>query len=518
MTRNFLVGLVWVAVLAVLGILYLTLQVSPDQALFDYIAWSHLQGDTYYAGVAEQNWPGKMFMHELGIRLFGVHFWTFRAIDFLLLLIITGGSAALLKRSGYTLGACAFLFLYPALYISSGTWMAGQRDIVAAGILLLAALSVFRPVVQQKVISSIAAGGLIAIAVLIRPTYLSFLAGLSFLVWIRLPGEEGVSLKRRCQLSLALVGGFAFPILIVILAGASVGALDDFYQQTFLFNLQAYQIPEPRSRLFSQLFVVIGGSWHWIFFLAVIGLGIWIIQKGPLRVLVLILGVAGTVMVSYFAQNKGFEYHLGGLLPVLVLFAAVAIDRLSHLRNAAVELKQRRLITGVLCMVILLCAAGVSKKISSYRASISDLLAGDMHPRNQPVKDRTDWQEISQSVRLIKAETTSQDFVLQWGRNFHVPFLAERRSSIRFVSTPGLSAMGPGFALYEQWLHEVENSLRSKPPRFAILDSKSVVIDEDAARVFPLAEAGPAEQMVISYLANYVVVQKSSHLVVLKQR
>src|SRR5262245_23054047 len=81
----------WLAATPVLGLLYMMVPPSPDQSLFDYIAWMKLHGTPYYKGAAELNWPGEILIHELGIRLFGVHFWTYRLIDFLLMQMGTGG-------------------------------------------------------------------------------------------------------------------------------------------------------------------------------------------------------------------------------------------------------------------------------------------------------------------------------------------------------------------------------------------------------------------------------------------
>ncbi len=145
MTRKPLFFAFWGGGFALLTVLYLTVPTSPDQALFDYIAWSHLQGDVYYGGVAEQNFPGKMFMHELGLRLFGAHFWSFRAIDALSLALACLAGAGFLARSGFPAAPWLFLCLYPPLYMTAGYWMAGQRDIVAMNLLLAVALLMVRP-------------------------------------------------------------------------------------------------------------------------------------------------------------------------------------------------------------------------------------------------------------------------------------------------------------------------------------------------------------------------------------
>jgi len=84
------------------------------------------------------NWPGAMWLHELGLRVFGVHPWTWRLTDFLFLLGFSVAGAGFLAANGWRRASVTFLFLYPPLYITAGSWMAGQRDIIGAGFLLVA--------------------------------------------------------------------------------------------------------------------------------------------------------------------------------------------------------------------------------------------------------------------------------------------------------------------------------------------------------------------------------------------
>ena len=321
----------WVVPMPILALLYCLVPVSPDQALFDYIAWAHLQGDTYYAGAAEQNWPGKMLIHELGIRLFGVHFWTFRAIDFLLMQGAALAGFVLLRRSGCRTGAWLVLVLYPVLYVTAGSWMAGQRDIVAAGALIGAAALTLGGWRAGEAPSRAApevftAGVLVAVAVLIRPTYLSYLIGLMALEWLRFRpehGRNGFALSRM----MLLLAGFTLSIGLVVFVGWKLGALDDFYEQAILFNLQAYPTSGERLRLLGPLASTVLGSWHWIAALGIMGLGLWIWRSGLLRTQILIVGLIATVLVSFFFQNKGFGYHLGGLIPAFTLLIAAGVDR-----------------------------------------------------------------------------------------------------------------------------------------------------------------------------------------------
>lgn len=499
----------WAALMVGLGALYLTVAVSPDQALFDYIAWSHLQGDVYYAGVAEQNWPGKMLLHEAGIRLFGVHFWTFRAVDFLLLLGLSGMGALFLQRAGFTLAPVLFLFLYPTLYVTAGDWQAGQRDIIAAGMLVAAAAMHLR----RTTTSPFLTGALIALAVLIRPTYLSYLLGVLVLEWLRFPGEAARPVTHRISSSLTLLAGFAGPVGVILAGGLALGALDDFYQQSILFNVEVYQVAEARSRLVAFMMADIARDWHWITLLATLGLALWIAARGLSRGLVLILGMIATVLLSYFVQNKGFGYHLGGLLTAMTILVSLALDQLNRLRRAATSAIGRNLALTLLVLSAALCLAGSGKKLSNYAPNAAALMAGDLRPfHNSP--DQVQWDDVSRAVTAIRANSAPDDFVLQWGRAFQIPYLAERRSTLRFLSSPASWLERPAFSAYDDWLAEVRAALHAKPPRFAIVDRQVLT---PGPTVQPHAGAGPVERLVIGALADYRIVQQAPSFVLLAQ-
>ncbi|SFU12669.1 hypothetical protein [Sedimentitalea nanhaiensis] len=509
MTRRLPLLALWAAWFAALGALYLTVPVSPDQALFDYIAWSHLQGDLYYSGAVEQNFPGKMLMHELGIRLFGVEFWSFRAIDTLLLVLSTLAGAGFLKRVGFQAAPWVFLFLYPAIYVTSGYWSAGQRDIVAMGV-LLGALCLMGPAPARRAgMASLTAGALVAVAVLIRPTYLSALAGLLVFEWLRLAGEPARVWTARLGQSLALCLGFAAVIGAVVWYGAQLEVLDDFYQQAILFNLQAYQVPQPRSRLVPPMLFVLSNSWHWIVALGAFGGAVWGLQRGWSRGLLLIVGLIAAVLLSYFAQNKGFGYHLGGLLPLMTLLIAVAVDGLNGWRRNAPGPALRTLAMAMLVLTVVLTSLGSAKKLWSYRDNMATLLHGPFAPVQQDPR-RPAWADIAETVQIIRDDSAPDAFVLQWGRVFAVPFLAERRSSLRFFQLAGLDGLAAtGFSGYEAWQQEIAQDLRDKPPAFALIDTKEVSLPLDP-------DANGIDGILSQALAGYRLRQKTPHYVLLE--
>ncbi len=504
-----LLGL-WIVWFAVIGLLYLTVPTSPDQALFDYIAWSHLQGDPYYGGAVEQNFPGTMFLHELGIRVFGVNFWSFRAIDAGLLVLVSWAGAGFLRRAGFEVAPWVFLFLYPVIYLTSGYWMAGQRDIVAMGMLLGALFFMAKPPARRGAAANLAAGALVAMAVLIRPTYLSALIGLLIFEWLRFPREPGAAGTARLGRSLTLCLGFAAVIGLVAWYGAQLGVLDDFYQQAILFNLEAYQVPQSRLRLVEPMLHTLTRSWHWILALAILGGVVWGTRRGVTRGVLLILGLIAAVLLSYFAQNKGFGYHLGGLLPLMALLIAVAADGLNGWRKDARTPALRTIALIVLVCTVALAGLGSAKKLWFYRENMATLLRGDFapvqHDSHQPA-----WADIAESVRIIREGSPPNAHVLQWGRVYVVPYLTERRSSSRFFQLAGLDGLaGSGFSGYEAWTQEIARDLEANRPAFAVIDKREVDLPLD------VAAEGEIDRLLSQALAGYKLRQTTPHYILLE--
>jgi hypothetical protein len=505
----------------VIGVLYLTVPVAPDHALFDYIAWSRLRGDVYYADVAEQNWPGAMFLHELGIRLFGVHFWTFRLMDFLTLQGVTMVGAWFLYRAGFRIAPWIFLVVYPILYVTTGIWMAGQRDIVAAGFLVAAAaitMAAWTPTgdvdLRGSWLSSswyLLAGALVAFAVLTRPTYLTYLVGLTALEWLRFSDERGRrNASLRCTTSLLL--GFALPVVALILIGLWTNSLDDFYEQTILFNLEAYPVEESRLRLVGPIVDTVFGAWHWISTLAFGGLILWIRAAGLLRAQVLIVGLIATVLISYVFQNKGFGYHLGGILPALCLLVGVLVDQLATWRQLAIGIS-RRILGIALAAALTLVSVGTISKAGSLTPHARMLAEGRFEPYYSG-QDRPSWADISTVVQTIRADSGPDEYILQWGRLFEVGFLAQRPSTLRFVSTPALGLLSSEFSGTERWLAEVRHDLEAKRPAFVVIERAALVMENSAFQARPAAPE--AERLVVESLAGYSVVFETASFVLFR--
>lgn len=507
----------WLPWMAALGLLYLTVPPSPDQSQFDWMAFIATQGQPYYAGSFDMNWPGAMWLHEFGLRLFGVQAWTWRATDFLLLAGFTGAGGVFLWRAGWPLAAAIFLMLYPPLYVTSGSWMAGQRDIVAAGFLLAAAalsLPGRGPGPRREGGAMALAGVCIAAAVLIRPTCLSFLAGLLALeaLPLRTRYPRQVGRARRAGL-LAL--GFAAAIGGVAAAMRALGILDDWYEQSVLFALSVYAGDPPQDwRL--TLHTLFVRSWHWITALASLGVLLWAWRDGARRdgashALVVALGIAATGAVSFAVQDKGFAYHLGAALTVMALLVAVALEGLAGLRAGARGPTGRAAATAVLALAGALVVAGTAQKLTSLAPGAALLARGDLGP--QDGHGLTE-QERRRIVSLIRAGSGPEDTVLVYGTRYELAFRAGRLPTHRFINL-AVDEMDESFARHDAWLAEIDAALAARPPAFVIL--RRSVIEGPITAPRPAEPGAPVLARLTALIATgYTPVFETEGLAVLR--
>ncbi|RCW81071.1 hypothetical protein [Paracoccus lutimaris] len=489
--------LLWLISAPVLCLIYLKIEPSPDQAQFDYMGWLATQGYPFYAGSFDMNWPGAMLLHETAVRLFGPVLWAWHLTDFLLMQLATLAAALFLWRSGFRLAPFVALVLYPPVYVTAGGWMAGQRDIVAMGLLIIACCAMLAPM-RRELPAMILAGVLVGCAVLIRPTYLSVLAGLMILeavprAWVAQPRRHGVLARIA-----APAAGFALVILATVLWALAVGNLDDWHQQSVQFTAQVYY-DKPPMDLIQTIVVLFTRWWHWMTLCGGIGLALWILRDRGLRYpLLLVIGLGLAILMSYFVQRKGFGYHIAGFLPLLVMLTAVALDQGFARMRGARSPGVRKLIGAAAIAMTALVVLGIGAKVAKDSRLLSDIRQNGISPiigsYDIPAADQV------KMVEIIRNESTPEDRVLQYGTSYQVPYLAQRLPPHRFI-TPAIELMTPDFTLYAPWMAEIRAGLQEHPPKFVLIGAKAITRTE-AGILAPAEAQAPVLTELLSYVGN----------------
>ena len=449
--------------------IYIRIVPSPDQSFFDYMAWLNLNGVPFYKGSFDMTWPGEFVLHELYILIFGVHSWTARAGDFLMLQPAVLAIYLFVRKAGFPRAAVAGALLYPIIYVTSGGWMAGHRDLTGTHFLIGAAIFAL-PWKKPSTWQPILAGLLIGCAVMIRPTYLAFAPLLFF---IALPGWKCAATWHAAfvlRASQFAVGLFA-PIAIFVAYAAVAGTLHDFYVDSFRFVVDVYPVQQGRGRLFGLAAGVLAGMFWWLTIAGVIGGLLWLLLGKSRKGLWLLTAMIATIFLSYFVQNKGFAYHLGGLIPILLLLGCAGAEAAVRLPLASFWGRN-----GAVALVALFLIAGTSLRLIHARPAAPDW---GRQEQNRPLT----LDDSFALAKIIRLESSPSDTVLQFGWEFQVSFLAERRSATRFVNIPAARLIRPGQPIFGNWLTEFDRELAERPPKFILVDRKDTGASDAMAEI-----------------------------------
>jgi hypothetical protein len=125
-------------------------------------------------------------------------------------------------------------------------------------------------------------------------------------------------------------------------------------------------------------------------------------------------------------------------------------------------------------LVVLLLVAGTSLRLVHARPEPPDW-GRQEHGRPLSLADSLAL------AKIVRSESSPDDTVLEFGWEYQVSFLAERRSATRFVNIPAARLIRPGQPVFGEWLGEFEKELSGHPPKF-------IVVDRSVSEGDPMAE------------------------------
>lgn len=459
----------WLGYTTVLGVLYVHKPPCPDNSAFDYIAWVANEGGLLYVDAADQNWPGQMLIQRVSVALFGNHLWSYRLFDFLVLL--AGACGVLFWFTRYFLGMAAAVVVVPVyqgLYVSAGYWASGQRDFVAAPLLLIAAMCFVRRARGGSRRWLVASGLAIGSATLIRPTLLCALPLFALLDLITSRSRGRVRSASFVDHLLAAVFA-AVPILVIGLVGAASGWLSAWYEVSVQFTVEVYSHTSSPGDLVAALF-----SWervrgyYWVGPVSLVGA---VYYWRHSRLALLAAGILWpTYIVSYLAQGKGLRYHLTGLFVLDALLIAAAV---AWALGCVCSPARPRVARAFALLLVVAVGVGLAKKVHRGLHRELDWLLGrqttsELHARYQ-VGEGVSVADAVELAEHVAATTRSTDEVLFWGRPSLVNFLGKRRSPLRPAGHSLLVRPGPTFSLFDKWREEIERAFVYDPPTLILL-------------------------------------------------
>jgi Dolichyl-phosphate-mannose-protein mannosyltransferase len=465
------------------GLLYVPMPPNPDQELYDFMAWSALDEGCLYRNAGDVNMPGEPLLHIASMAVFGNHSWSYRMLDYLLLVAFSASVPLLLRRHfGDLLGALFFGF-YLISYTTSGYWMSGQRDLLATHFVLLAGLTYLRRVEGGPRAWLVASSAMIAAATLLKPT---FLASAPLMLVAALPfRRQGVRELISDIAIMAAVGAAALGS--VALAGWATGSLGDWFEMTITYSKMNYIGRLDSQGVVESIISVAARSWQWYMVMALAGLVCWMSEsrKAPLAMLG---ATAATVLISTFTQRKGFGYHFGGLLAPMTLLCSFYLAEVIRLSS---RIPDARLRFSVLSFPAIMVISGLAMKASKeYAPQVNWYLGRGGY---EDVLRSRSFDDVVKAADFARSTTTANETVWSFSSHMMINSLADRRMPTPLANYAFLR-FKKGGPLADRWSREVEAIFRDKPPRWIVLET---LIPGEPGQFFCMSDIRPEEPIAV---------------------
>jgi hypothetical protein len=470
-----------------------------DQGIFQYVAWAISRGERAYHDFREINGPLPAMLHGLFQRLGGEDEHVFRVLDLVLQLLVFGGVGAVLvpradrdrrvqalTRGAWALAACV---IFGGQYVLHGWWQSAQREsFYDAFILTSLALQWWahdaRTQGRGRTIAFFIAGMVSAAPWFGKPTCGLFT--ILQVVCILLSPELGA--YRRRAVSMMTLGALATSVVMIgyLVAFADaraaaqiiVGEVPRLYRYIWKLSLADMYWSWGNAPKLNLAFGTLVGAW------ALILAGVL-----PRRFLILTTLVTGG-LITFFAQGKGFPYHLHPVTAgthLLWLGAAVVfVERLGDFRRV-----QQLMVGAFLVVVVWTCIENA--RLSAYtKWDASESGATPAQREQRAYVNRFPWRDFSawdlrEAAAFVRSHTLPSERIQTFGMDPYFLFLAQRLSATPYIYSFELDvdaalrggSGGSPSELERVWLHQIAETHdadlaraleESQPAAFVTLD------------------------------------------------
>ena len=283
-----------------------------------------VDGALPFVGSWDNNFPGILLFHSLGILLFGNSELGFRIIEAAFHLSVMVFFYQWLLRWLTPRAAFISAFFFALTMTQWGIFYLGVKDLFIAGLLLLA-LGIFDR--NDRWPSICISSLLFGLALLIRPLFLPLPLTLLLLYWRKLgiPKTVGFFL------------GLALPGLLTFIPYVVTGTVRNYYEATILWNLSPYQsfsapFADFAGKLRDASYLLLPAAAallppHW--FGTRDRLNEIVMQRPDKRQLRLYFLLIAEAFAIFALQRKFLPYHIAPFLALICPLAGVGLERLS---------------------------------------------------------------------------------------------------------------------------------------------------------------------------------------------
>lgn len=103
-------------------------------------------------------------------------------------------------------------------------------------------------------------------------------------------------------------------------------------------------------------------------------------------------------------------------------------------------------------------------------------------------------------IDIIRAESTPEERMVQYGTLYQIPYQAQRLPAYRFI-TPAIELMTPDFTLYDAWMTEIRDGLTRYRPKFILIGGKAITRNA-AGELSPAEANAPVLTTLLAYLGD----------------
>ena len=476
----------------------LFLPLGPDQAIFTWVGTVILDGGIPYRDAWEIKGPITHYVYALATALFGREEVAIRILDIAFVVSCCWLLRRLVLRlnEGDTFGANCAVILFCLLYYAGGYADIAQPEgwggMVIAGV---GALLLGPSRRSQRVM--VAVGALIAIAVLIKPTFIVYLLlPCLFGTVPRTTATARLPALVSCLLSFVAVIGAAVLLLMY------VGALNDLLDMLrYLYTTY----PQTKYPLLSA-FTVLPRTLYEFGLLVpylLVPLGLWRIRRcATNRSAMLVAAWFGLANLTVLVQGRYWQDHwlpAAAATAVIVGVASTHVGRHLRLRD------QQRVGAGVLALLLLLLAfAPIAARALSrnhqwpaYAIGLTtrdEYVAHVLKPFNE-VRHPFNYLELRTLADFIARHSRPDDRLVVWGWDVSVFIMSGRRSATRFGVFQPLVDEG---AVRDEYRSTFLREIAAQAPAYIIIDTRGAWAYEGTAGLDLLHEFPEFERLVHS--------------------
>ncbi|PJF23086.1 MAG: hypothetical protein CUN56_02690 [Phototrophicales bacterium] len=432
-----LIGLTLLAALPIL-----TYPLGRDQGEFATIGQGILDGRIPYSDLWNPKPPAVFYVYASFIRLFGVSSVTIRLIDLTLFTILALLIYWVMARLKGVRTAYIAVVMFAYTYFRESFWTLSQNDGIAILPMMAAVFTAFKAY-QAGWQWALLSGMMSAVVLWFKYPFIYFvialILGYVYLTW----GDWRKIWHDALAFALGgvLVGGGGIIYL------ASQGALDDLIQSaqvTMRYTAFGYDPSIVKAAIHARFL-----NWGWLTVLAGVG---WLSTRKQREWRIVDLWCLAAILILVI-QRKGYDYHWLPMLPALVFFAAVGINRLTQFNHL--------IAAGVICGLLVHLATQLWFPAWGYlHGEQSQLVYYSRFRGGEFAADET-----QQVVDYLRANTSPGETLFIWGFRAEVYYLTELRPATRFIFNYPLIA--PWYPA--EWKQETVNTLWLTPPKYVLV-------------------------------------------------